>query len=210
MTTLEKLEELIYVGFKETDRKWQETDRKWQETDRKWQESLQERDRQWRETDAYLKEIAKDLAEDLKRTRQEVAKVSDALGRFAENMVAPAVVRIFNEAGIPITEVAQRVRSPLRRIEYDVLAVNNQYVVVISVKTRLKADHVRHFVEERLSIFKEVFPRYREMQMFGAVAGMSIEQEADIYAIKLGLYVLTQSGESVTLLNGADFQPRIF
>ena len=157
-----------------------------------------------------MKEIAKDLAEDLKRTRREVAKVSDALGRFAENMVAPAVVRIFNEAEIPITEVAQRVRSPLRRIEYDILAVNNQYVVVFSVKTRLKADHVQHFVKERLSIFKEVFPRYRDLQVLGAVAGMSIEQEADIYVIKQGLYVLTQSGENVPLLNSADFQPRIF
>ena len=185
MTTLQKLEELIYVGFKETDRKWQETDIR-------------------------LKELAEEMVEDRKRLRQEVAKISDSLGRFAENMVAPAVVRIFNEAGIPITETAQRVRSPLRRIEYDILAVNNQYVVVVSVKTRLKVEHVQHFVEERLSIFKEVFPRYRDMQVIGAVAGMSIEQEADIYAIKQGLYVLTQSGENVTLLNSADFQPRIF
>ena len=39
---------------------------------------------------------------------------------------------------------------------------------------------------------------------------MSLEQEAETYAIKQGLYVLTQSGENVTLLNDADFQPRVF
>lgn len=185
MTTLEKLEELVYVGFKETDRKWQETDKK-------------------------FREISEELRIDFQRTRREVAKVSNALGRFAENMVAPAIVRIFNEAGIPITETAQRLRSPLRRIEFDIVAVNSEYVVVASVKTRLNAEDVKHFLEERLPIFKEVFPRYRDMKVLGAVAGMSIEQEADTYAIKRGLYVLTQSGENVTLLNDANFQPRIF
>lgn len=196
MTTLEKLEELIYVGFKETDKKWQESDRKWQES------------RQ--ETDRRLRQIAEEMELDLKRTRQEVAKVSDALGRFAENMVAPAIVRIFNDRGIPISETAQRVRSPLRRIEYDIVAVNEHDVVVVSVKTRLNAEHVKQFVDERLTIFKEVFPRYHDMHVFGAVAGMSIEQEADIYAINQGLFVLTQSGENVTLVNPQDFQPRIF
>ena len=210
MTTLEKLEELIYVGFKETDQKLQkasqETDQRFQETDQRFQET----DRRFQETDRRFREMARELEKDLRTTRREVAKVSDALGRFSENMVAPALVRIFNKIGIPISETAQRVRSPLRRIEYDIVAVNGESVVVVSVKTRLNAEHVKEFVEQRLSRFKEVFPRYRAMQVIGAVAGMSVEQEADTYAMKQGLYVLAQSGENVTLLNQADFQPRRF
>ncbi len=217
MTTLDKLEELIYVGFKETDEKFKETDEKFKETDEKFKETnerFKETDQQlkarFQETDRRFREMTEELRKDFQKTRKEVANVTDALGRFSENMVAPALVRLLNLAGIPITETAQRVCSPLRRIEYDIVAVNQKYVVVVSVKTRLNVEHVKEFLERRLSIFKEVFPRYHTMQVLGAVAGMSIEQEADTYAIKRGLYVMTQSGDNITLLNPAEFQPRIF
>ncbi len=48
------------------------------------------------------------------------------------------------------------------------------------------------------------------MKLLGAVAGMSIEQEADTYAVRQGLYVLAQSGDNVTLLNPPDFSPKEF
>ncbi len=141
---------------------------------------------------------------------QEVGKISSSVGRFAENMVAPAVVRLFNDIGIPITEYSQRLRSPLRRIEFDIVAVNTDVIVVVSVKTTLYVDEVRFFKDERLPIFKEVFPRYQSMKIIGAVAGMSIVQEADVFAMRHGLYALAQSGENVHMLNPSDFKPRIW
>ncbi len=203
MTTLEKLEELIYVGFKETDLKFKETDKTLKE-------AFKETEERFKDTDRRFREITEELRKDFAKTRREVANVTDALGRFSENMVAPALVRLLNQAGIPISETALRVRSPLRRIEYDIVAVNGKDVVVVSVKTRLNVEHVKTFLEDRLTIFKEVFPRYQNMNVLGAVAGMSIEQEADTYAIKHGLYVLTQSGGNIMLLNPVEFKPRIF
>ena len=185
MTTLEKLEELIYTGFKETDRKFQETDRE-----------LKER---FERTDDMIEKLS-----------HEVGKITDNLGRFAENMVAPAMVKLFNKRGIPITDYTQRLRSPGRRIEYDIDAFNKECVVVVSVKMTLKVDDVKHFLNERLPIFKELFPRYKDMKVIGAVAGANIVQESDIYAIKRGLYVLAQSGENVILLNDKKFEAKIF
>jgi hypothetical protein len=124
MTTMEKLEELIYKGFKETGRKFQETDR------------------------------------EIRKVHQQVGDITGSLGRFAENMVAPAIVKLFNKRGIPITDYTQRLRSPARRIGYDIVAFNNDSVVVVSVKLTLKVDDVNHFLQERLPIFKELFPRY--------------------------------------------------
>jgi hypothetical protein len=181
MTTLEKLEELIYKGFKDTDIKFRETDRKFRETDK-----------------------------EIKNLGREVGKITDNLGRFAENMVAPAIVKLFNKRGIPITDYAQRVRSPKRRIEYDIVAHNSDYVVVTSVKMTLRAEDVKFFLNERLPIFKEVFPRYKDMKVIGVVAGANIVGESDIYAMKRGLYVMAQSGESVTVLNDEEFEPKIF
>ena len=196
MTTLEKLEELIYVGFKETDEQIKATDRQ-----------LKAR---FEDTDRRFREITEELRKDFAKTRKDVARVTDALGRFSENMVAPALVRLLNEAGIPVSDYAQRLVSPKRRIEYDLVAVNGEYVVVVSVKTRLNVTHVKEFLERRLPIFSEVFPLYHGKKILGAVAGMSIEQEADTYAVKRGLFVLAQSGNNVTLLNPPDFSPTVF
>ena len=188
MTTMEKLEELIYKGFKETDRKFQETNQKFQETDRKFQETDRE----------------------IRKVNKQVGDITDSLGRFAENMVAPAIVKLFNKRGIPITDYTQRLRSPARRIEYDIVAFNSDSVVVVSVKLTLKVDDVNQFLQERLPIFKELFPRYKDLKVIGAVAGANIVQESDIYAMKHGLYVLAQSGENVILLNDENFTAKVF
>ncbi|MDZ7291787.1 MAG: DUF3782 domain-containing protein, partial [candidate division KSB1 bacterium] len=73
MTTLQKLEKLIYEGFKETDRKFQETDRKIQETTS-----------QLKETDRKFKELGIDFS-----------GLKKSVGLFAESMVRPAAARLF-------------------------------------------------------------------------------------------------------------------
>jgi hypothetical protein len=174
VTTLEKLEELIYIGFKETDRQFRETSR------------------------------------EIDRVNRQVGNITDSLGRFAENMVAPAMVKLFKERGIPITDYTQRLRSSGRRVEYDIVAFNKDFVVVVSVKMTLRIEDVKEFLIERLPIFKELFPRYKDMKIIGAVAGANIVQMSDIYAMKHGLYVLAQSGENVILLNDEKFTAAIF
>jgi hypothetical protein len=181
MTMLEKLEELIYKGFKETDLKFQETDG-----------------------------VIRKLGEKVERLSDHIGNITDSLGRFAENMVAPAVVKLFNERDIPITEYVPRIVSKVRNIEYDIVAFNKDYVVVVSVKLTLRVSDVREFLQDRLPIFKDVFPRYNDMKVIGAVAGGTILENSDIYAMKRGLYVLTQSGDNITMLNDETFEPKVY
>lgn len=185
MTTLEKLEELINKGFKETDSVYKETDRE-------------------------LKVTFKNTEQMLEKLSREVGKITDTLGRFAENIVGPAIVRFFKERGIPITDYAHRMHSGRERIEYDIVAFSEDYVVVVSVKMTLRAEDVKHFLKERLPIFKELFPRYKDMKVVGAVAGANIIGESARYAMKQGLYVLAQSGENIIMLNEKKFEAKIF
>jgi hypothetical protein len=77
-------------------------------------------------------------------------------------------------------------------------------VIVVEVKTTLKVEDVNDFIIEKLSRFFEFFPKYkgpdsrdpakREMKLYGAVAGIKIEESADRYAYRKGLFVLTLSG----------------
>ena len=239
MTTLEKLEELIYKGFKETDLKFQEiavqskeTDRKFQETDLKFQEMAaqsaalsKETDRKMQETDREFKEIArlqketdqlqKETAKQMKETdkivkalSKDVFGLSKSMGLFAEHSVKPAVPRLFAARGIELTELYSRasVRRNGGTMEVDVLGVGLQHVIAVEVKYRLRQEYVTDFLEE-LPRFFNFFSHYRGRILYGAVAGMSVDQEVDRYAYKNGLFVLAQSGENIHLWNDEKFIP---
>jgi hypothetical protein len=157
-----------------------ETDRKFQETDRKFQD-----------------------------TARLVSNLGGQWGLFVENQVAPACERVFGERGIPVQMVSQRVKK--RRggdtLEIDVLVVNAGHVVVVEVKASLSVNDVREFLDD-LRQFRAFFPEYADWQVHGAVAGMRIDDGADRYAYRRGLFVLAQIGDSVTLRNDDRFQPK--
>lgn len=212
MATPQPTYEDILRLFQETDRKFQETDRQFQETDRKFQET----DRRFQETDLQLKETDRKLhaaIQENRRINQQVSKqigeLGGAWGRFVEDLVAPACERIFLDRGIPVDQVSQRVKRRRQgdTLEIDVLVVNQGHVLAVEVKSSLSVPDVKDFIVdlERFSVF---FPEYAAMQLYGAVAGIGIESGADRYAYRQGLFVMAQSGDSVTLLNDSTFTPK--
>jgi len=92
-------------------------------------------------------------------------------------------------------------------LEIDVLVVNQGHVLAVEVKSSLSVEDVKEFVQD-LSHFRDFFPEYAQMAIYGAVAGIGIEAGADRYAYSQGLFVLAQSGETVVILNDAQFQPK--
>lgn len=134
-----------------------------------------------------------------------------SLGLFAELMVEPAVIGIFNERGIKLTGVSGRMKERMNgdTMEVDVVGTSLDTVVVIEVKLRLELPDVKEFLKELPNFFK-FFPRFRGSKLYGAVAGMSIEKGAARYAYKKGLFVLGPSEDNVKILNDEKFIPRAF
>ena len=200
MTTFEKLEELVYHGLKELRESSQETRERQQENERRQQEN----ERQLKESDRQLKET-------IQETNRRMRGITDSLGLFAEQMVQPAVVTLFHKRGIALTGIYHRLRQ--RRngdtMEVDVLGEGSEAVVAIEVKLRLEVEHVKEFLDELPDFFK-FFPSFREHTLYGAVAGMSMEQNVVRYAYRQGLFVLAPSGENVRIVNDKKFQPRVF
>ncbi len=126
-------------------------------------------------------------------------------------MVAPACETLFINRGIPIHLVTQRARKKLngRHLEIDVLVTNENHVLVVEVKSSLSVEDVKEFIED-LSQFSQFFPEYNQKQLYGAVAGIEIDKGVSKYAYRQGLFVLAQSGETVTILNDDKFQPKIW
>ena len=148
----------------------------------------------------------------LERTVERTSKAVEALttrwGRFVEELVEPAVLRLFQEKGIDVKEVYPRARTKRQgaAMEIDILAIDDTEIVLVECKSRLSKDDVDEFLE-KLSRFKISFPHYKDYQAYGAVAGIEINEGIDRYAYQKGLFVIKPSGEGVAIANDQDFKP---
>ncbi len=152
-----------------------------------------------------------ELKKQVRETTKAVNNLTTRWGRFVEELVEPGVVRLFRERGIDVTQTMSRLKSqrPGAAIEIDVVAVNGSELVAVECKSRLSKDDVDQFVM-RLGRFKAAFPQFSTFTVYGAVAGIEIDQGIDAYAYRQGLFVIKQSGETIAIVNDAQFQPESF
>ncbi|MBF8274899.1 MAG: DUF3782 protein [Magnetococcales bacterium] len=185
---LEETRRILRESSAETDRRSQETDRKFQETDRKLQE-----------TGRIVKEVSR-----------QIGQLGGRWGEFVEGLIAPACETLFLDRGIPVHRVYPRAKAKYpgnRHMEIDLLVVNTDAVVLVEVKSRLREENLREHLT-RLAEFKEFFPEYANKRVMGAVAGIVMEENVKRFAMNEGLFVIVQSGETVTLANDIQFIPK--
>ncbi len=179
---IEKGFQEVWQMFKETDKKIEETTRQIKATDEKFDKyfgTVQEYERNW--------------------------------SNLVESLVKPSVATQFQKSGIPIVATYQQSESKLNggNMKIDLLLENRDVMVVVKVKTTLRVDDVNEHIENRLQPFKRFFPRYADTKVYGAIAYIHVEEDADRYAYKQGLFVLTfTSGDMVEILNDETFEPK--
>jgi hypothetical protein len=88
-----------------------------------------------------------------------------------------------------------------------VLVVNQGHVLAVEAKSSLSVEDVKNFITD-LNRFGTFFPEYAQDQIYGAVAGIGIESQADVYASRQGLFALTESGDGIRILNPEGFVPK--
>ena len=205
MSTSQPTLEDVWRLFQETDRQIQETSQRLKETDllikqqaQEAERRSQEAERRSQETDRQLKELGK-----------QIGRLGGAWGRFVEDLVAPACEGLFLNRGIPVERVSQRVKRYHQgdTLEIDVLVVNQGHVLAVEAKSSLSVEDVKNFIAD-LQRFGSFFPEYAQDQIYGAVAGIGIESQADVYASRQGLFVLTESGDGIQILNSEEFVPK--
>ena len=185
-----------------------------EKTNEKFEQSRQEADRRAAEVDrrgAELDHRLAELDEASKRTMRAVEGLTTRWGRFVEELVEPGVIRLFRAKNIDVKETYSRARVKRQGIamEIDILAVDETEVVLVECKSRLSKDDVDYFLE-KLSVFKQAFPHYKNYRAYGAVAGIEIDEGIDRYAYKQGLFVIKPSGETVEIINGEQFTPKFW
>lgn len=185
----------VWKAFQETDRRIREMR---EETDRTLREMFAETALQFKETDRRMRE-----------TDRKLDRLGGRLGEFVEGLIAPACETLFAQRGIPVHKVSRRVEAKLndgRQMEIDLFVVNTDAVVLVEVKSKLEVSDVREHLD-RMAQFKAFFPEYADKRAIGAVAAMVIEENVSRFAIRQGLFVIEQSGDTLRMANADDFVP---
>ncbi len=174
----------------------------------------EETNRQIQETGKQIKEMGErvdKVSQNVEEVSKNVGDLTGKWGKFVEGLVAPGAVRIFRERAIEVKQTYTRAESQRdgETMEIDVLVVNDGYVIAISVKSTLKVEDVNEHIND-LGGFYKFFPDHADRKLIGAVAGIVIEEEADKYAYRKGLFIITQAGENIKILNDEKFRPKLW
>ena len=185
--SFEEIKQLFEESRREADRRMRETDRQMQETDRR-----------MKKTERYLANLGKRFGD-----------LGNRLGEFVEGMVRPGLVRLFRERGLELHQTFRDMsaRQGKEAAQIDLMAIDETVAVAVEVKSRLTVEAVDEHLR-RMEKFRRLFPRFSDLRVLAAVAGMVIDDEAAAYAEEKGLFVIGQSGDAAVLLNANEFQPQ--
>jgi hypothetical protein len=212
----QETQRLLQEQIKENDLRFKETERLLKEQGLETDRRIREVSQEIQAVNLEVRQLGEQVNKEISRVNKEISQVNKQIGdlggkwgRFVENMVAPACETLFLKKGIPVHQVAQRLKrhSAEKTLEIDILVTNEAHVLVVEVKSTLGVTDVKEFIED-LSQFRLFFPEYAQKDLYGAVAGIEIEKGAAKFAYRQGLFVLAQSGETVTILNNDNFQPK--
>jgi hypothetical protein len=183
---LKKIIKELALSQKETDAKFKETDAKFRETDSK-----------FKETDKRIK-AAFDLFE-------------GQWGKLMESLVEGDLINLLNQWGVKINETSMRRKGSHngQNFEFDIIAHNGTEIVIVEVKTTLKTQDVKNFVD-KLNNAKTYMQEYKNYTIYGAVAYLRADAGSEVYAENEKLFVIKATGNSAHIINKKDFTPKSF
>ncbi len=175
------------------------------------EESSRKSSREIEEIRTIQRETAKEMKETTRGLKEAKALFNTQWGQLMESLVEGDLIEILNQWDIAIAHTSTRVKQRGRGddYEYDIIAVNGREVVVVEVKTTLKVSDVKDFLES-LGKLTVRMPYHKDKRIYGAVAWLRADEEAEVYAAKQGLFVIRATGSSARIVNRKDFKPQVF
>jgi hypothetical protein len=177
--------------MKETDRQIKETGQQMKETDR-----------QMKKTDRQIKKLSKQMG-----------GLHNSFGELAEHLVAPGIVKRFNEIGFVFDDISLNGRKILdekgkTKTEIDLLLENGEFIMAIEVKSKPVIKDIEHHIK-RLEILREHRNKHHDKRKVrGAIAGAVFLPEAKKAVLEAGFYVIEQSGDTMCIDLPEGFVPR--
>lgn len=164
-----------------------------------------------RETDRYMQETARQMRETDRRLKKAEDLFTTQWGKLMESLVRGDLVKLLAARDIGVRNLAQRTleRRGGESYEVDIMAVNGEEIVVVEVKTTLRPEDVGRF-RSKLGRFKEWWPEYHDRRVYGAMAYLQASDDVARQAEGQGFFVIRATGDSASIVNAEDFEPRVF
>jgi hypothetical protein len=188
--------EKVWAMFQETDKKFAET-----------RKLIEESAKRFEETGKHLEEVGKRIdkvGKNIDNLGKQLGAVDHRFGDVIEHLVVPDIVNKFNALGYKFTDSAKERKfkkedgSPLAQV--DIFLENGDYLMAVEVKAKPNEADVDDHVQ-RLGTLRALFDkRGDKRKLLGAIAGAVMNDNVCELALKNGLYVLKQSGETMKLL----------
>ena len=177
--------------------------------------SQKEAERSQKETAEWKREVERMI----KEGRKQMGELHNRFGELAEHLVAPGIVRRFNELGYHIDACDCNKYGPhsgknlfdekgMIVGQIDVFLENAEFIIGVEVKSMPKEQDIKEHIE-RLKILRENRARQgdKNKKIYGAIAGAIFPQAVRVAAIKAGFFVLVQSGDTMKIEVPQGFLP---
>jgi hypothetical protein len=158
------------------------------------------------ETERLLKENSAETDKEIKALAKNIGGLSNSVGKLVEQMFSAQLWEKFDALGYEFTKGSNaKFRENKQQIaEVDIFLENGEYAMPVEVKTQLREEDVNRHIQQIELIRGYMDRRGDKRQLVGAVAGGIVPDDVRRYAQRLGLYVLEQSGESVSIADAPD------
>ena len=153
----------------------------------------------------------------MKKSREEfhkqIGEITGTWGKFVSEMVRQKIIELFQTKGIQMKVSVQSVKGFTgNRIDYevDLVLMNTDIAVIVEIKSTLRPKDVDEHIErmEKIKLIPPKIINLSGLTLYGAVAGMIIENNADRYAYQKVFFVIRQKGSIVEIVNDEKFHPK--
>ena len=147
-------------------------------------------------------ETRADMAKTVADLSKNLGGLGNLQGRLTEAMFEPELCKKFYDIGFSFdSQIARKTfkENGYSVAEADFFLENGEYAMPVEVKTELSVGDVDEHIERIEKIRRYMDARDDRRKLTGAIAGGIVSENVLRYAHKKGLYVLTQTGDSVAI-----------
>jgi len=184
------------------------------ESKRQMENDLKESKRQM-END--LKESKRQMENELRESKRQWNKqwgeLSNKLGTIVEDIIFPASRPVIESVfRVKVQQLATRVfrQQGNLRAEFDVVAVSERQVFLIEVKSTPRFDYLTDFVDNRIPVFRQLFPEYASLDLVPIFASLSIPDDIVKAATNRRVFAMAyREWEYMDILNAKELLPNL-
>ena len=160
-----------------------------------------------KKTDEKFRETAQQFGETDRKIKELNTLFTSQWGKLIESLVAGDLVNLLNQRGIAVNDTVMRLKGKQpngHQYEFDIIAHNGDEIVVVEVKTTLRPNDVKDFIE-KLECFKTWVPLYANKTVYGAMAWLTADAGAETMVMKRNLFSIRATGDAAQIVNPPDF-----